>query len=164
MGRSGSKRKDQFIWRLRHEKQKLSRNRAKDCQAIEELRRICCDETDSARQLKIVALSVQQKGNPCTVSQLLTQIQDLQNKVNYLNDAREFYDAETTSSSGASLVPSQPLNIPSPRGMLSLDSGVSLHTRKSMGTSGNVFESLLARELPPSAFFENSKNFASSSC
>ena len=57
-------------------------NRAKDCQAIEELRRICCDETDRARQLKIVALSMQQNRNPCTVSQLLTQIQDLQNKVN----------------------------------------------------------------------------------
>ena len=48
--------------------------------------------------------------------------------------------------------------------MLSLDSGVPLDTRKSMGTSGNVFGSPLARELPPSAFFENSKNFASSSC
>ena len=41
-----------------------------------------------------------------TVSQLLTQIQDLQNKVNSLSDAREFYDAETASSSGATHVPS----------------------------------------------------------
>ena len=27
-------------------------NRAKDCQAIEELRRICCEETDLARQAR----------------------------------------------------------------------------------------------------------------
>ena len=33
---------------------------------------------------------------------LLAQIQDLQNKVNSLNDAREFYDLETASSPGLS--------------------------------------------------------------
>ena len=33
-----------------------------------------------------------------------------------------------------------------------------------MGIPGNVFESLPAREGPSSAFFENSRNLASSSC
>ena len=57
------------------------------------------------------------------MSQLLTQIQDLQNKVNSLTDAREFYDPETASRlSGTTHVPSQPLNTPSPREMLSRDS------------------------------------------
>ena len=58
--------------------------------------------------------SMQQERNPSTVSQLLTRIQNLRNKVNSLTDAREFDDPETASGSGASHVPSQPFNIPSP--------------------------------------------------
>ena len=45
-----------------------------------------------------------QERNPTTVSPLLTQIQDLQNKVNSLSDAREFKDPETGSNSGATHV------------------------------------------------------------
>ena len=60
-----------------------------DCQEIEEYRRVCCEETDRARQKKIDELSMQQERTPSTVSQPLTQIQDLQNKVNFLSDARE---------------------------------------------------------------------------
>ena len=100
----------------------------------------------------------------CDVSQLLTQIQDLQKEVNSLTDARDFYDPETASSSRASHVPSEPLNIPNPRGMLCRDSGSLLDTRNSMSTSRNVFESLPAREGPSSALFENSRNLASPSC
>ena len=66
-------------------------NQATDCQYIEELRRICSEETDLARQARIDKLSVYQERNPATVSPLLTQIQDLQNKVNSLSDAREFF-------------------------------------------------------------------------
>ena len=74
------------------------------------------------------------------------------------------------SSSGASHVPSQPLNIPSPSGMLSRDSGLPRDTRNTVGTSRNVVESLLAREGPSSSIFEkqilseNSRNLASSLC
>ena len=53
--------------------------------------------------------------NPSTVNPLLTQIQDLHNKVNSLKDAREFSDPETASSSGVSHVISQPMSIPSLR-------------------------------------------------
>ena len=55
---------------------------AKNCQQSEELRRICCEGTDRARQAGIDELSVHQKRDPTTLSQFLTQIQDLQNKVN----------------------------------------------------------------------------------
>ena len=79
-------------------------------------------------------------------------------------DAREFYDPETASSSGATHVLSQPSTAPSPRGTLCRDSGLPFDTRNSMGTSGNVFESLPARNGPSSALFENSRNLASSSC
>ena len=65
-------------------------NRARDCHEIAEFQRICCEETSRARQLRNDEFSVQQEKNPTTVSQLLTQIQDLQNKVNSLSDAREF--------------------------------------------------------------------------
>ena len=65
-------------------------NDARDCQEIEELRRICCEETDRARQAKSEELSLQQRRNPTTVSQMMAQIRDVQNKVNSLSDAREF--------------------------------------------------------------------------
>ena len=58
------------------------------------------------------------------MSQLLTQVQDLLNQVNSLSDAREFYDTETASGSGANHVPSQPSTIPSPRTMPCRDSGL----------------------------------------
>ena len=45
------------------------------CQEIEELRRICHEETDRARQARIVELSLHQGRNPTTVIQLLTQLQ-----------------------------------------------------------------------------------------
>ena len=61
-------------------------NRANDCQAIEELRRICCEETDRARQPRIDELSMPQKRGLTTASQLLTQIQDLQNKEKSLSN------------------------------------------------------------------------------
>ena len=137
---------------------------ANECHEIEKLRRTCCEEAQRARQFKIDQLSMQQRGNPPNVNQLLAQSQDLQDRVNSLNDAREFYDPETASSSGVSHVPSQQLSIPSPRGMISSDSCLPHDTRDSLGTSGNVFESLPARDGSSSAFFESPKNLASSSC
>ena len=74
-----------------------------------------------------------------TVSQLLSQMQDLQNKVNSLTDARELCDSETASSSGATHVPNQPSTVPSPRTMLCRDSGLPHDTRIIVGTFGNVF-------------------------
>ena len=96
-----------------------------------------------------------QKRDPTTGSQLLTLIQNLQNKVDSLSAAREFYDPETASSSGASDVPSQPLAVPSPRETRSLGSGSPRDTRNIMGTSGNVFEDLPAREGPPFRKFKD---------
>ena len=58
---------------------------ARDCQEMEELRRSCRDETDRVRQARIDELSMHEERDP-TVSLLLTQIRDLQNKVNSLSD------------------------------------------------------------------------------
>ena len=49
---------------------------ARDCQEIEELRRICCEDKNRARQARIDELCMHQERNPTTVSQLMTQIQD----------------------------------------------------------------------------------------
>ena len=144
-----AKRKVNLCGELEMRNRLFQKSRARDCQEIEELWRICCEETDRARQWKIEEFSTQQERNPSSVSQLLTQIQDLQNKVNSSTDTRDLYDPETASSSGASHVSSQPLNIPSPRAMLSRDSGLPLDTRNSMGISGNVFERhLLEKDHP----------------
>ena len=87
-----------------------------------------------------------------------------QGEINSLNDAKEFSDPETASSSGLSHVPSQPMSIPSPRRMVSRDSCCQPDTRNSWSITGHVLEGLRARGEPSSAFFENSKNLASSSC
>ena len=62
-------------------------NHARDCQEIEELRSICCEEADRGRSDE---LSLRQERNPTTVSQMMARIRELQNKVNSLSDAREF--------------------------------------------------------------------------
>ena len=139
-------------------------DRARNWQEIEEFRRFCFTEAERARQLRSDELSTQKEENNSTVNQVLVQIHELQDKVTSLNDAKEFSDPETASSSGLSHVPSQPMSIPSPRGMLGRDSCLQLDTRNSLGTSGHVFEGLLARGEPSAALFENSKNLASYSC
>ena len=50
--------------------------------------------------MRIDELSTQEEESKSTVNQLVVQIQELQDKVNSLNDAKEFYDPETASSSG----------------------------------------------------------------
>ena len=98
------------------------------------------------------------------MNQLLAQIQDLQDKVSSLSDAREFHDPETASSAGATHVRSQTPKFLSPRTMPRCDSGLPRNTQSCMGTSGHVFERPLAQEGRSSTVFNNSKNLASSSC
>ena len=57
-------------------------HQAKDCQDSENLRRIWCEKLLQSKTID--ELSVHQEGNPSTVSQLMTQIRELQNKVNSL--------------------------------------------------------------------------------
>ena len=78
-------------------------------------------------------------------------------------DAREFYDPESGSSSGATHVPSQLSTILSPRTMPRRDSWLPHDTRNIMDTSGNVFERPSAQEGLSSTIFDNSKNLASPS-
>ena len=93
------------------------------------------EESDRARQAKLDELSMKQQRNPQTVSQLLAQIRELQDKVNSLSNARAFHDPETASNSGASHVTSHPLTIPSSGTVLGRDSGLPPDTRDIMGVS-----------------------------
>ena len=45
---------------------------------IEKLRRMCCEETNRVRKLRIEEMSMQQERDPTTLSQLLSQNRDLQ--------------------------------------------------------------------------------------
>ena len=126
-------------------------NHARDCQEIEELRRICCEEIEQARQARSEELSMQQRRNPTTV------------KVNSLSDAREYYDLESGSSSGATHVPDQTSIILSSRTLPRCDSGLSRNTQNCTRIMGNVFERPPAEEGQSSIIFNNSKNLASSS-
>ena len=75
-----------------------------------------------AQELRTDELSRQElRDSQFTVNELTAQIQELPDKVNYMNDSREFQDVESASSSRLSHVPSQPVIIPSPCGMLSRD-------------------------------------------
>ena len=104
--------------RLHHECQ------VRTSQETEELRRICDEEANQVRKLKIEELSLRKERDPNTMDRLLEQAQDIQNQANSMAEAKEFHDPDTASSSGASHVPSQPVITPSSRGMLSRDSGL----------------------------------------
>ena len=68
------------------------------------------------------------------VNELTAQIQELQDKVTFLNDSREFQDVESACYSRLSHVPSQLVVIPSPCEMLSRDCCQRSDTRDSLGT------------------------------
>ena len=104
------------------------------------------------------------KENPSAVNQLLSQIQELQDKVNSLNEEKEFCALETAISSGMFHVHNQPSSIPSPRGMIGRDSCLQPDTRNSLGTLEHVFEGPPAAEWPSPSFFKIPKNLTSSPC
>ena len=107
---------------------------------------------------------MQKKRESFHVRQLLSQIQELQDKVNSLSEEIEIYDILRQRAALECLhVPSQPSRNPSPKGMLRRDSCLPHKTQNSMGTSGNVFEDLPAPEGPSPSFFKNPRNLTSSS-
>ena len=83
---------------------------------IEELRRICHEETERARQMRTgeLCLSKRERGTFYDESALVSDLDSA--RQGECLEWREFYDPETASSSGMSKVPSQPSRIPSPSG------------------------------------------------
>ena len=76
--------------------------------------------------------------NQATLQELNSQIQELQDRVNLMNDSTEFQDVESMCSGKLSHVPSQPAIVPSPCGLLSRDQSLRPDTWNLLGTSGNV--------------------------
>ena len=62
----------------------------KSLQEREELKKMCCTEAEKAKQLRRDELSIQERESKSTVNQPTVGIQELQEKVNSLNDGREF--------------------------------------------------------------------------
>ena len=80
----------------------------------------------------------------CAATQLTAQIQELQDKVNNMNDSREFQDVEAVCSSRLSHVPVHPPFASSPCGNSSRDQCQRPDTRILRGISGDVFENTVA--------------------
>ena len=83
----------------------------------------------------------------------MAQIRELQNKVNSLSDAKEFYDPETASTSGATYVLDQTSTILSSRTL-------PRNTQNCTVIMGDVFEWPLAQEGLSSTMLHNSTNLA----
>ena len=100
---------------------------ARDCREIVEMRSTCYEEADRARQARsdeLWRLFMQQEWNPTTVSLMMAQIRELQNKVNSLSDARASHDPESGRSSGATHVSDRTFTILSPVTFPRCDSGL----------------------------------------
>ena len=69
------------------------------------MKKMCCTEAAKSKQFRTDKLSTQEEESKSTVNQLMVQIQELQDKVNSQNDAKEFHDPETASSFGLSTFP-----------------------------------------------------------
>ena len=82
-----------------------------------------------------------------TFLELTSPKQELQDRVNFMHDSREFQDVESICSGKISHVPSQPTIVPSPCGTLSRDQSLRPDTWNLLGTSGNVFGSPLRRSF-----------------
>ena len=112
----------------------LRDTRIRNVQEVEELKR--------AQEMRIDEFSRNElRVSHATIQELTSQIQELQEGMNCMNDSREFQDVESMRSGELSHVPSRPAIVPSLGGMLSRDPSVRLDTLKLLGISGNVLDS-----------------------
>ena len=79
-------------------------------------------EMKRAQELRVEQFSIQKlRESHDTIQRVTSQILELQEKMNYLNDSGNFHEVESNKSGKCSHVPSQPARIPSPRAVLSCD-------------------------------------------
>ena len=74
-----------------------------------------------------------------TIQQLTSQLQQLQEKMNSVNDSGDFQDVESNYSGRLSHVSSQPVRIPRSQSLLSRDKILALETWNQSGLQENVF-------------------------
>ena len=110
-----SKRAGQTSWRIRSGRKSTSRNSDQKCSwsgRIEEGPRKCELDDYSRNELRESRAAIQE---------LTSQIQELPERMSYMNDSWDFQDIESICSWKLSHVPSQPAVVLSLRSMLSLD-------------------------------------------
>ena len=98
-------------------------------------------EMKKAQELRVDEFSVETlRESHETIQRLTLQIQELQERVNCMNDSGEFPEVESNCSGRLSHVSSQPVMIPSSRSMLSRDKRLPIDTWNTSGPQENVFE------------------------
>ena len=100
---------------------------------------IGCDE-ESSRTTSWRSLSAKIfSKNHETIQRLTSQLQDMQEQMNSVNDSGEFQEVESNYSGRLSYVSSQPAMMPSSRSMLNHDKRLPLDTWNTSGLQENVF-------------------------
>ena len=98
------------------------------------------EELNRAQELRIDEFSTEElRESQAAIHELASQFQELQERVNLMNDSGEFQDVASACSGRFSHVPIQPTVVPSPRCMPSRDQSLRPDTWNLLGTSGNVF-------------------------
>ena len=97
-------------------------------------------EMKRAPELRVDKFSVQKmRDNHETIQRLTSQMQEMQEQMNFMNDSCEFQEAELHHSGRLSHVPSQPAPIPSSCSMLSSEKRLPLDTWNTSEPQENVF-------------------------
>ena len=145
-------RRDQLLLQeqLLEQNRDLREAHIKSFYEMEELKRFQELRVDESSRRRLIE-------NQDAIREFTARIQELQNEVNWMNDSRDFKDAESVRS-GQSHVPSQPALLPpfrDPCGMLSRPGGMLSRSDKppdfwdTHGISGNVFVNPLASSSAP---------------
>ena len=91
-----------------------------------------------AQELRVDEFSVQKlRESHETIQRLTSQLQEMYEQMNSVNDSGEFQEVESNHSGRLSYVSSQPAMIPSSRSMLSRDKRLPLDTWNQTGLQGN---------------------------
>ena len=97
-------------------------------------------ERKRAQELRVDEVSVQKKReNHETIQRLTSQLQQMQEQVNSMNDSGDFQAVESNNSGRSSHVSSQRMMIPSSRAFLSRDERLPHDTWNTSGPQENVF-------------------------
>ena len=145
-------RRDELLLheQLSEQNRELREAHEKSLNEMEEMKRVLGANFDTSSRRKLVE-------DRHTVLQLTAKIQELQNEINCMNDARDFQDSEAVRS-GQSHVTSQPvffLPVRDPSGMLRLSMGLPRRNHEppsiwdTHGISGNVFANRTASSSTP---------------
>ena len=114
------------------------------------------EEMKRAQELRVDEVAVQRsRENHEEIQRLTSQMPEIQDQMNSMNDLGEFQEVESNHGGRLSYVPSQPATLPSYRSMLSRDKRLPLDTWNASGPQENVFGNhflrLIRHSTTPSA-------------